>query len=58
MGYYDPPDYRDWEADFGCPNCEKDTLHFWTHQVGSTMTYATCIECDTETELHPDDFED
>ena len=58
MGYYDPPDYRDWEADAHCDVCGHDTLHFWTHQVGATMTYATCAVCENEFELHPSDYED
>lgn len=58
MGYYDPPEYRDWEAAMHCDHCGRDEEHLFTTQVGSTMTYATCMVCEEETELHPSDFED
>lgn len=58
MGYYDPPDYRDWEADAWCGVCEVDTVHLFAHQVGATMTHATCLVCESEFSLHPSDFED
>ena len=54
--YLEPPSWTDWEADFNCPACEKDTLHTFFRQYA--VTYAQCGACGNEEELDPDYFED
>ena len=58
MNYYDPPSYDDWEADFNCRACEKDTIHYFCREGRGRVTYAQCTECQHEEELDPDYDED